>query len=80
MNLTRLFAYEVFPQKGVATPVHPEGGLIKPQPELKSTLANLIRDNRLDSQTPISFCVDDPREAHRQNAVREKLMKFALTE
>ncbi|QDV85583.1 hypothetical protein [Planctomycetes bacterium TBK1r] len=78
MNLTRLFAYEVFPQKGVANPVQPEGGLIKPQSELKRTLANLIRDNRLDSQTPISFCVDDPRAAHRQNAVRERLMRFAF--
>jgi hypothetical protein len=78
MNLTRLFAYEVFPQKGVTNPDQPEGGLIQPQPALKTTLASLIKDNRLESQTPISFCVDDPKAGHRQNAVRNELMKFAF--
>jgi len=78
MNLTRLFAYEVFPQKNVSSPTQPEGGKIAVSPQLRHTLEQLIKENRLDSQTPITFQVDDPKVAKPTNEVREAMMSFAF--
>lgn len=78
MNLTRLFAYEVYPQKNQATLDIPPGGEISPQPQLKRTLAELIVSNRLDSQTPITFTVEDPEDNSRSNVVRDAVMAFAF--
>ncbi len=78
MNLTRLFAYEVFPQKGAASPTQPEGGKIVVSSQLRHTLSQLIKDNRLESQTPIAFQVDDPKSGKRTNFVRDAMMAFAF--
>ncbi len=78
MNLTRLFAYEVFPQKNAASPMHPDGGKIDISAQLRHTLDQLIKENRLEIQTPITFQVDDPRSGKRVNLVREAMMTFAF--
>lgn len=78
MNLTRLFAYEVYPQKSERKPVVPPGGKIAQSAALKSTLSQLIRNNRLDSQTPIAFAVEDPKAKQRVNAVRDSIVDFAF--
>src|SRR5690554_920395 len=78
MNLTRLFAYEVFPQKNDENPVAPSGGKIVQSTPLKKTLAQLIRDNRLETQTPIAFTVEDPKAKQRVNVVRESVLNFAF--
>lgn len=78
MQLTRLFAYEVFPQKNVSSPAQPEGGRITVSAQLRHTLDQLIRDNRLESQTPIAFYVDDPKSGQRKNVVRDAMISFAF--
>ncbi|QDT60593.1 hypothetical protein SV7mr_31170 [Stieleria bergensis] len=78
MNLTRLFAYEVYPQKNDENPVAPSGGKIVQSTPLKKTLSQLIRDNRLETQTPIAFTVEDPKAKQRVNVVRESVLNFAF--
>ena len=78
MNLTRLFAYEVYPQKNRASLDVPPGGEITPQPQLKRTLAELVVSNHLESQTPITFVVDNPEDNSRSNSVREAVVAFAF--
>jgi len=78
MHLTRLFAYEVFPQKNVATPMQPDGGRINVSAQLRHTLDQLIRENRLESQTPIAFHVNNPTSGKPKNVVRDAMMSFAF--
>lgn len=78
MNLTRVFAYEVFPQKNAVTPTFPDGGRINVAASLRQTLDQMIRQNRLDSQTPVAFVVEHPRTGQRTNEVRETLLNFAF--
>lgn len=79
MNLTRLFAYEVFPQKNSTSPTQPEGGRISISAPLRHTLEQLIKQNRLESQTPITFRVDDLNSGKRVNGVRDMLLFFAFS-
>jgi hypothetical protein len=78
MNLTKLFAYEVFPQKNTTTSTQPEGGKIEITTPLRHFLDQLIRDNKLESQTPITFQVDDPKTTKRVNLVRDAMMAFVF--
>lgn len=78
MQLTRLFAYEVFPQKNAASPTQPDGGKISVSAQLRHTLDQLIKENRLESQTPVAFRVDDLRSGKRVNVVRDAMMSFAF--
>lgn len=78
MILTRLFAYEVYPQKNVTTPTQPDGGKIEISAPLRHTLSQLISHNRLQSQTPIAFQVADPRATQRTNDVRNAILTFAF--
>jgi hypothetical protein len=78
MQLTRLFAFEVFPQKGSVAPTPPDGGKIKVSAQLRHMLEQLLRDNRLSSQTPITFRVDDLKSGKRYNATRAEMMAFVF--
>lgn len=78
MNLTRLYAYEVPPQKGKTSPTNPEGGKIAGSSSLRQTLDDMIKKIRLEDQAPIAFQVDDPRSGQRRNDVREALLTFAF--
>jgi hypothetical protein len=68
----------VFPQKNVNAPTFPEGGKINVSASLRQALDQMIRQNRLDSQTPIAFEVRQPRSGQRKNEVRETLLTVAF--
>ncbi len=77
MNLTRLFAYEVFPQKNQEEPMQPKGGKITISEGLRHTLTELLSSSQLTNQAPIAFHVEDPRHEQKQNDVRKLVMQFA---
>lgn len=78
MILTRLYAYEVFPQKRATAPTIPDGGKIPITSQLRHTLDRISKDNKLPSQTPIVFHVADPKAAKRVNDVRTHITTFAF--
>jgi len=78
MHLSRLYAYEVYPQKNKSQVVTPDGGSISVNAELRHTLTRLVRDNRLETQTPIAFHVSNPGQSSASNSTRDALMGFAF--
>jgi hypothetical protein len=76
VNLTKLFAFEVFPQKNATSSSQPDGGKIEITAPLRHMLDQLIKENKLESQTPITFQVDDPKAAKQVNLVRDAMMAF----
>ena len=78
MKLTKLYAFEVFPQKGEEEMDQPEGGKMKINAEIRNALTQLISDTRLETETPIAFHVEDPKAKKLENEVREKLLQFCF--
>ena len=72
MKLARLFAFEVYPQKGVAEPSKPAGGKIVPNGRIKSTLSQIYMDAGLDKATSIAFKVSNPKTDKYQNTMRNR--------
>lgn len=75
MDLLRLHAYSVFPQRLQEEPTPPIGGAIRPSPELKSVMDENAASSKLWEQPLVDFLVDP---ANRTNLVRDAIMEFAF--
>ena len=79
MELKRLYAYEVFPQKHETTREQPKGGNITINAKLRRTLNRLITDNRLETQTPIAFqMTDGVGSSNAANVTRQRTARFRV--
>ena len=79
MELKRLYAYEVFPQKHETTREQPKGGNITINAKLRRTLNRLITDNRLETQTPIAFqMTDGVGSSNAANVTRQRAARFRV--
>jgi hypothetical protein len=78
MKLARLFAFEIYPQKGIAEPSRPVGGRIVPNDRIKNTLGQIDMDARLDKATSIAFHVQNPKTDKYQNAMRNRVLDFCF--
>lgn len=78
MKLTRLYAFEVFPQKHMDNIERPSGGKMTINADIRNALNQLVSDIRLESEAPIAFHVEDPKAKKLTNEVRDKLLQFCF--
>lgn len=78
MKLVKIYAFEVYPQKGESSIERPKGGRLSINAALRNELERLVCDTGLSDETPISFRVADPDIKKRENSVRNMLMKVGF--
>ncbi|HTG34379.1 MAG TPA: hypothetical protein VLB76_15745 [Thermoanaerobaculia bacterium] len=77
MELFRLHAYSVIPQKKIESRTPPLGGAIRITPNLRRVMGTNTRDAQFDSQPLVDFAVDPNT---RSNETRDAVMTFAFGE
>ncbi len=80
MDLLRIHAYEVIPQRLTQSKVTPEGGAFNAPADFKESLKEYIDKARLLHQPPVSFCphyADGANQA--DNDVRSQVLKFTFS-
>lgn len=79
MQLKRIYAFEVKPQRLADTIERPVGGAYIAPPGFVSALEEFLRSARLDEQAPISFRSHFIADGeHAQNEVRDKVRAFTF--
>ncbi|WP_339888572.1 hypothetical protein [Rhodopirellula europaea] len=78
MKLSRIHAYEIVPQKKIAVPADPPGGLFVPTPSIESTLANLVTTAKLEDQAMVSFQSSATTSGVASNPVRDQFLRFCF--
>lgn len=77
MNLTRLFAYEVAPQRKSPIKMAPRGGSFTATNEIRSSLTTLLRTSKLEVQSFVDFRIgNSPAANQRSHAVRDLAVDF----
>jgi hypothetical protein len=77
MELFRVHAYSVSPQRGVKHPIPPEGGAIAISAEFQNIIAENLQSARLESRTVVDFQVG---LIARTNSTRDLIMQYAFGE
>jgi hypothetical protein len=77
MDLFRLHAYAVAPQKDAEEVSDPEGGAVSINAELRQSITANLQSARFDSRTVVDFDVD---LTTRTNEVRDQIIEFAFGE
>ena len=77
MELFRVHAYLVSPQRGVEHPIPPEGGAIAISAELQRIIAENLQSAKLESRTVVDFQMDP---VARANSTRDLIMRYAFGE
>lgn len=75
MDLFRLHAYSVLPQKGEADVTDPEGGAVSINSDLKSVIDDNLKSAKFGTRTVVDFDVD---EGTRTNGVRDVITDYAF--
>lgn len=75
MDIARIHAYSVHPQKNVSPMRAPEGGAIQPTLALSKVLSTNLAEAKFDSRPGVVFDVD---QTTRTSDVRDALVKFAF--
>lgn len=75
MELFRLNAYSVVPQRGVENPSEPEGGAVRITAELRSLTDESLASTKLENSTLVDFQVDTTT---RTNATRDSILDYAF--
>lgn len=75
MNLFRLHAYSVLPQKGVDRFVDPDGGAVSINSELRNVIDDNLSSAKFDTRTVVDFDVD---ASTRTNDVRDIVVDYAF--
>lgn len=75
MNLLRVYAFTVLPQRKADTPLQPSGGALRVNADLQEALSGAYKKAKLDNQDVIEFRVD-PKT--RTCDVRESVLDFAF--
>jgi len=77
MEIFRLHAYKVMPQRTADEFTPSDGGAVRPTADLKSVMESNLQDARFSERPTIDFNVD---EISRTNQVRNAVMSFAFGE
>jgi hypothetical protein len=79
MELFRIHAYEVVPQRLSATKTKPRGGAFKADAVFKASLEKYIEQAKLESQPPVSFQPRfEPDAEQATNPVRDHVLDYAF--
>jgi hypothetical protein len=77
MELFRVHAYSVLPQRGMESPITPEGGAIAISTEFQRVVAENLKSAKLESRTVVDFQMDP---VARANSTRDHIMRYAFGE
>jgi hypothetical protein len=75
MELFRVNAYSVSPQRGSASPLEPEGGAVAITANLRQVINDNLESADLDRRTTVDFQVDPTT---RTNATRDAILGYAF--
>src|SRR5205809_205791 len=75
MELFRVNAYSVSPQRGTASPLEPAGGAIAITRDLRQVINDNLASADLDRRTTVDFQVDS---ATRTNETRDAVLAYAF--
>lgn len=75
MELFRLNAYSVVPQRGVEKPTQPEGGAVRLTAKLRAVTDQSLANPKLENSTLVDFRVDTTT---RTNATRDSIRAYAF--
>lgn len=79
MDLFRIYAYAVTPQRKAEVKLAPSGGAFPVNEDIRKALDALLVSSKLASQAEVHFRMDgDGTSQQRQHAVRELVMDFAF--
>lgn len=79
MELFRIHAYEVVPQRLHDKKIKPRGGAFTADAKFKASLEKYIEQSRLESQPPVSFqATFEPDKEKATNPVRNHVMGYAF--
>jgi hypothetical protein len=79
MNLLRLHAYEVTPQRLAKTHVPPRGGAFSAPTSFKAALEDFISESKLDEQPSVDFRpAHDTSSSSRMNTVRDLIISYCF--
>lgn len=79
MELFRIYAFAVTPQRTADQRSQPSGGAFAVNDEIREALDKLFASSKLTSQAPVDFLVDGEEDLQkRRHVVRDAVMQFAF--
>src|SRR3989442_862218 len=77
MELFRVHAYSVSPQRGTESSTKPEGGAVTISAELRHVIDENLQSSELEKRTAVDFRVDPTT---RTNSTRDCILQYAFEE